>query len=297
MKLNIPMITTWIIDFSLLGAYCCFAIYFIKDNFNPVTAIIAIFAMVFWTIMHDHIYWILFENLLAPEKLKLRYDFHLVKCTLKISTTIAVITALDVYGGNFHFEWNGLETVLLIIFEYNFMIQAKDNTSMRFIHSWMHKKENYWIHEHHHIVTADCQTAATFHFDLLDVFLENICGTILMRLFYFSLGKTASIHLLSYIIVIWSDQMGHSMNPYVPCFMNPIFDYILKINCVHNLHHLLGAAYYMTTPYNHLYDPDSANKDLEKYNKRLKTNVSFNFLLDDDCCQLNDETLSKMKKA
>jgi len=295
MKLNIYLLATFGIDYIMTALFIAITTYFCADNLNIYNGCACVQLMIIWTILHDHIYWLLFPQILAKEKVNFKYSFDLLFCTLKLAAVFGALVMLDVHTEGYYFNWKGVETLLLIYFEYNFMYQAKDNTSMRFAHAWMHKEENYWMHKHHHESEGDCQTATTFHFDLLDLFLENISGTVLLKVFYVAIGKTPSIHLLSFLLMVWSDQMGHSLNPYSPSFFNPVLDWYMKPNIYHNLHHLIGASYYMSTPYCHLYDPQSLVNDLEKYNRKLKTNISFDLFLDDNVTQLADDITPKGK--
>ncbi len=285
MKLNYPLVLTWILDYILLTIFIVGAFYFVDEDLTMLKGMVLIQAAILWAIIHDHIYWLLLPNVIAKEKVDFRYNFQLVLCTIKLVLFFTAVVVFEIYNGAFYLNWKGIETLVLVYFEFNFMLQAKDNISLRFLHPWMHKQENYWIHVHHHESVGDCQTATTFHFDLLDVILENVSGEILIKVFYFLLGKPTSIHILSYFLLVWCDVMEHSMNPYVPVFFNPILDWYMKGNLVHNLHHVIGAAYYMSTPYNHIYDPESMYKDLDKYNKLLKTSISFELLLEDDVTQ------------
>lgn len=289
MKLNWPLVLTYLIDYSMTAIFIYGSVLFLDGRLNIWNGFVTVQAMILWTILHDHIYWLIFPDIIAKEKMNFRYDVHLVLCTLKLGVVFGLIVMLDIHTEGYYFEWKGMETLLLLYFEYTFMYQAKDNTSMRFAHAWMHKTENYWMHKHHHESEGNCQTATTFHFDLLDVFLENISGTVLIKVFYYAIGKTPQIHLLSFLLMVWSDQMGHSMNPYSPSFFNPVLDWYMKPNIYHNLHHLIGGAYYMSTPYCHLYDPSSLVKDLEKYNRKLKTNISFDLFLEDHVTQKANE--------
>ena len=83
------------------------------------------------------------------------------------------------------------------------------------------------------------------------------------------------------MFAVWQDGNVHSENPYTQAIGNPILDYYLKLNIVHNLHHAYpnSPKYMIVYKWDHLYSSKDRNDDIQFYNKIMKTNVNFSFFL------------------
>jgi len=205
------------------------------------------------------------------------------KGILSIWVEYYLAMVLGGYVGFFHWNYTTFwETYLEISLQYWAMTFLKDFTSLKFLHPWMHKPENYWIHKNHHKVHHELNVLHTYRIDRIDVFLENAIGPVLLVIFqYLLLGKT-SVHLLAFFFLNHHDAVIHSVNPYTVVHFNPIIDFYFKPNIEHNLHHITQEDYYMFNSWRH-FDRKLLEADVAKYNELLGTNVSFDlFIVDND---------------
>jgi len=161
------------------------------------------------------------------------------------------------------------------------MYLGKDFTTMRFLHAKMHTPKWYHTHEVHHKIGANVQIINSFHFDTIDVFLENLIGPFIGIAFNYITYGTLTVHFISFMYLVWSDTLVHSLNPYTATFGSPITDYLMKPNVEHNLHHMLVNKYFMANSMEHLFVKGKLEKDLALYNKICETKFSYNLYLDE----------------
>jgi len=137
-------------------------------------------------------------------------------------------------------------------------------------HRWMHEKA-YFIHKKHH---ESCTSLVSFLFpriDLLDTLLEFGAGMPLLIVLKKFLGLDPRMHLLTYnIFTLWGFQI-HSGNPYAVYFFNPFLDYLARPALFHGLHHAIQKGYYTFLPFSHFLSKENRHKDIELYNKHMKT--------------------------
>ena len=153
---------------------------------------------------------------------------------------------------------------------------------MYFVHPWMHKPENYWMHSHHHKVGVEVQANHAFSISNLDAFIENDIG---MFLFFFAkwmLGKPISVNLFSFIAIGWHDVIIHSLNPYSILHFNPLLEYFVKPTLEHNLHHMIQKDYYVFDSFKHLIDSKQLDYDVKKYNELCRTTICYDLFVTDD---------------
>jgi len=192
----------------------------------------------------------------------------------------SVIPALCAYYGFMHArfdETSWLKTHANVSMDYYLINMIKDNTSMRFLHPWMHKRENYHLHKHHHVGNKNMTQIHAFAIGIADFNIEFGVGSVLALLAKYAVfGGVPSLHLLSFMFSGWTDSNIHSLNPYTQAIGNPVLDYVLKLNIVHNLHHAYerNEKYMTVWPLHHL-SPAGRRADIERYNSLMKTNVDF----------------------
>jgi len=148
----------------------------------------------------------------------------------------------------------------------------KDITSMYFLHALMHTPKWYSMHKYHHSITKEMSQAYGGYFDVLDIMLENAFGVLILLPLRYLLYGDASFHMMSYIVVFWLDFTSHSANPYTATFLNPILDYLMRPNVVHNLHHAVINDYFTLIPFYHI-SPARRKADLEVYNSKFETEI------------------------
>jgi len=228
-KLNFPMIATFVIDYSLVISFFSFYFYYNANCLTPAKAVITLWINTFYTLFHDHLHCYLFPQVIAKEKLNYKYTWaHIWDC-VSLMSNFSVILALETYYGVFHWRYTTfIPTMMEISFEYWCITLVKDYTMMHFVHPWMHKEENYWLHKHHHIVRTEVQGIHAFSIDFLDGFIENLIGPFLyMIILYFIKGKV-EVNLCTYFLTGYADVNVHSLNPFTVVHFSPILEYFHK---------------------------------------------------------------------
>lgn len=84
-------------------------------------------------------------------------------------------------------------------------------------------------------------------------------------------GPTSKVHFLTYGLVMLKGVQGHSGNPYASYFFVPVLDYLIRPPLAHNLHHVIQSDYYSSKQEVHVCNPEARRKDIDLYNKHLKT--------------------------
>ena len=292
-RLNIPYVVTIVMDYAWMSTFWLFA-YAVASSSDGKLAPLAAAACVAFTIVvnstREQLYSIVLRPYLAKGKTDFRMANHPDYWSDVVVTSLYLI-AIGYVGailGIMHCRFDSVNvwnTVLTVSMDYWLVNIVKDNISMRYIHPWMHKRENYWIHKRHHLGNKDmCFLPGAFVFDLLDLTVEFGVGSVLALLVkYFILGTEPSIHILSFMFAAWTDGNVHSMNPYSQAVGNPLLDWRMKLTVVHNLHHAVPTdPKYMTVfPMHQLFSSASLQEDVQLYNRIMKTNVNFQILLDD----------------
>jgi len=301
MKLNIPYVTTIVMDYCYTASlvYVCYKLAatptaVVEDGdaeppaLNPWMAMLCAFYMLLLGAVREMVYLSLLRPYLSPNKTKFNLLVDgpkLLTDIAKTTFTICAIPALSAFGGTMHFCYNPedglLKNVLVVSFDYWLINLLKDNLSMRFLHSWMHKPKNYWLHKHHHTGNRNMVVLHGYAIDFVDLMIEFGIGSMIALVAKkYVLGMNPSLHLMSFIFSGWTDSNVHSSNPYTQSIMNPILDAYLKLNICHNLHHAFenDSKYMVVFPYHHLISSER-KADIEKYNKIMKTNVDFRIFI------------------
>lgn len=146
------------------------------------------------------------------------------------------------------------------------------NIFMMVGHKWLHDKM-YFLHKKHHKVSNKClMVFGSSTFDLLDLVIEfgaGVPGLIIVKKILF--GSSSKVHFMTHGLVLLKGFQGHSGNPYSPYFFVPVLDYLVRAPLCHNLHHVIQNDYYSNVPHLHLFNPEARKKDIDLYNKHLKT--------------------------
>lgn len=313
MKLNTLYATTIAFDYAcmasiVLFAYVCFGCG--HDNTNAATdqkvapvwmlGLLCGLYPCFLNPFREFVFSRLFPLHFAKVKTSASVQELLAKFASEVvwtSAMISAIPALAVYfgimqggfvSGDDNSNWIS-KTLVAVSLDYWLINLIKDNTSMRFLHPWMHEKENYWIHKHHHTGNKNTTLVHAFAFTLVDLVIEFGIGPVLALGVKYVLyhnhnagdGLFPTLHVLAYMFSIWTDGNIHSMNPYTQAIGNPVLDFLLKPNIVHNLHHSCETdPRYMTVfPFHH-FRPSDRQADVAKYNKLMNTNVDFRLFIE-----------------
>lgn len=240
-----------------------------------------------------------FKDKSAHRRGVLYHIFYYVKTSLVV---VPLAVALQVYIGMFHFSplmdtvaivgegqwWEFKITCLAYVyFEFFAMSFIKDALSMNVFHEIMHRQA-YFLHKTHHLPMKELSMVNIYYFDVLDIVIENAVAPAFLLLLKLGLCPGAagpvSIHWCSYIILLCTDGLIHSISPYSIGFYNPILDSLLKCNISHNLHHALNIGHYTIWPWHQLagiarYDAHSKQNldssiatDMATYNRVFNTN-------------------------
>jgi len=281
--LNYPMIATFIIDYSLnFGLFFVF-FYFCANNLNIVNATVIGMMHMLLSVFHDPLHALLFPKMISKAKLNYKFTSNDYWEIFKVYIQGTIIIAIAVYYGIVHFDYTTFyQTYMEIAVEYWIMILLKDYTSMYFLHQWMHKPENYWIHKHHHLVGVEVQGNHAYSIGPLDVFLENECALFLYGFAKWLIYGSLRIHFAAFAFVGMHDVLVHSLNPYSPVHFNPLLEYFHKPTLEHNLHHMIQKDYYVFDSFRHVFDLKTRDQDLAKYNELCKTTICFDLFVDED---------------
>lgn len=315
-NINVPYVTTIVVDYLLLLSIIVVAyVLAADDRCTAPTAGLATLYLPFLNTTREQLYWWLFRSRtgdLAQIKTSWRMTAHpewygdVLKTTALVVLGVAAMahwdmvhcriiwaaTADDVEDDVEDYSDDGerygsssnsalLISMFVICRDYWTINLLKDNITMRYIHPWMHKRENYWMHKRHHAIRRSTNLWGSFFFDPLDLFVEFQIGGALALLFNAVVfGGRPSVHLLSLLFSIWTDANVHSENPYSQCIGNPVLDWYLKPNICHNLHHAFenDPRYMVVWPFHH-FRRRGLEADVAKYNRAMKTEVNFRIFL------------------
>jgi len=275
------MIITEILDYSLMSSFMFTLFHFAPKQLTSFYAVTAIMSLLILLIGRDHFYNVIFYEHIAKEKREYKTTRDNYLTMIKIMALFSFSAGFGAYNGLYVLEWKGFETALLISFEYWFITQVKDVLMMQYVHKWMHEFSSlYWLHKHHHTSCENLQVLTAFHFDILDVLIENLCGPIMLCLYYYYTSGVVYVNFASFLFVIWSDGLIHSLNPYSVILFNPLLDYLMKPNISHQLHHMLQKGDYMIHPWKHVLSPLTLKDDINQYNKICGTKVNYDLFID-----------------
>lgn len=293
-KINTAYVSTIVLDYCWIASFLLvfYGIAADTSSYSPMKKALCngltTLYLPFLNTAREQLYWILHKGSFSEFKTKWRMADHMSFVSDVIISTSCVTfgIALMSYHGMlethlFDVEGGLLQTMFIVSRDFWIINLLKDNTCMRYIHPWMHKRENYWLHKQHHKGRKDLNYIHAFVFDLFDLVIEFLIGGVLALAFNKVVFGKASVHLVSLMYCLWCDGNVHSENPYSQCVGNPILDYYLKLNICHNLHHAAETdSKYMTVmPYHHV-SSTAREFDVARYNKIMKTNVDYRFLLD-----------------
>ena len=217
----------------------------------------------------------LWRKFISPYKLNSwPYSWHRSFDHISTSTPFLFFGAL----GLFLSGWVSCESfknpkiLLQVLFESALVSDVITETFMTYGHKWLHEKA-YFLHKKHHKASTRClMSFGTTTFDLFDMVIEFGGGVplfiIVKRLCF---GPTSKVHFLTYGLAMLKGIQGHSGNPYASYYFVPVLDYLIRMPLAHNLHHVIQSDYY-NTPHGHFsFNQEARRKDIDLYNKHLKT--------------------------
>ncbi|CAJ1967194.1 unnamed protein product [Cylindrotheca closterium] len=198
----------------------------------------------------------------------------------QMSCAVGFLTYIGAFTPTFvHDKSNLLDWTLALSTAYGeFWILSwlKDVTSMHFVHRLMHNKNYKYLHRIHllhHSHTTNLNNINGALLEPVDLFLENTIGPLLLVVLKCLSGYPPKISLISFLYSISAEGSNHSLNPYSISYYFPPVDFFLKGNLAHNLHHTSPNGHFHAQPWHHLWE--GYHKDLEAYNRIMKTKVEF----------------------
>jgi len=281
-KINFPLVFTQVADNVMFySTFAAFFYFMSNENFTPLKAYISFNTLMIVVNLHDLLYRKLFPNVLAKVKTETPYTwmdlYHVVRVMSIVYGLAMVVLA---YCGVLHFEYKGfLQTTIKVMFEYWVISFCKDFTTMKFIHPLLHTPKYYYLHELHHSVSKNLHIGNALHIDIIDVLIEHLVGIVFAIGLNYVLYGTPSVHMASFLYIMWTDIVNHSLNPYSASYANPVLDYLMKPCIEHNLHHVLQTEYYMFNSFEHLLTKGRLAKDLSKYNQIFDTKISYDLYI------------------
>lgn len=293
-KINTVYASTIIFDYIFIASFLLIfaAVAADTSDSDPAKkALCAGLCMFYMPIMYtvrEQFYWIMHKGSFSEFKTKWKLMdqnrfFRDIIITVSLVVSGVSFLAYKGFVDCYLFNRDGgmIKSLLIMSRDYWMINLIKDNICMRYVHPWMHKRENYWLHKHHHKGRRDCNVMHAFVFDTFDLFVEFLVGSIFALMANKLLFGSVSVHLVSLMYCVWTDSNVHSENPYSQCIGNPILDYFFKLNICHNLHHASESEskYMVVYPYHH-WNSVEREKDVEKYNKVMRTAIDFKFILD-----------------
>ena len=241
-KLNWPMILTFILDYLWVGIVYSFY-FWINLNNMTFSSVFLTFSLGFVSLyLRESINFYFFANNISKAKLNYKFTFEDYFDTIKLYFQYLIVFWLGAQIDLFHCRYTDFySTYLEITVQYWGMTLLKDFTTMKFLHPWMHKPKNYWIHAHHHKIGIELNAFHTYRIDFIDAFIENLIGPFLYVLSQYIFGGKLEVHFIAFLFTAWADTFVHSVNPYCIIHFNPILEYWCKPNLEHNLHHIFSG--------------------------------------------------------
>uniref|UniRef100_A0A0G4GD20 Fatty acid hydroxylase domain-containing protein n=1 Tax=Chromera velia CCMP2878 TaxID=1169474 RepID=A0A0G4GD20_9ALVE len=281
MKLNKPLLVTWATDYLLV------AVLFILNHHGPderltwLGSILAVLSFIVATNLRDEL-WVRLgaDTYVSKHKKEKSVTVEDVLFVFQQLALFLPMTATLTLVGIFHYRSEGPWTILRVLYEFYSMILFKDQVSMRFGHTWMHTPAGWQHHKGHHYGKKNLRLILAYHGNQwVDLNIETLSGPLLLMLFNTLLFGNPSIHLASWLLIVWADHEAHSANPYSIAYLNPILDWLFLHNVGHHLHHVFVDTNMFFVPYHHL-NGSRRKQDLEKYNKTMGTEVDFSLFVE-----------------
>ena len=269
---------TSLIDYLVVGALLLFwdSIGRLEDgSLCPFTAAGTLFVGLVVMSVKDEIQCrFLWRKFISPYKLNSwPYSWHRSFDHISTSALFVFLSGLGMFlSGQLSCESiKNPKNLLQVLLESILVSDVTTHISMIFGHKWMHEKA-YFLHKKHHKASNKClMSFDATTFDLLDMVIEFGGGVPLLIIFKtLCFGPTSKVHFLTYCLGLLKGIQIHSGNPYASFFFVPILDYLVRAPLAHNLHHVIQSDNY-SNPYSHSFNPEVRRKDIDLYNKHLKT--------------------------
>ena len=152
-----------------------------------------------------------------PTRQKVNYKYRFEHCMefFKIMLVLSATLSLGLNFGIFHCNYTSFFPTVLEIYTTFWMITLiKDYVVMYWVHPWMHKEENYWLHKTHHSFRSEVQVIHAFVIDTFDGFIESFTSPFLYALLLYVIYGSAEIHICGFFMTGWADVIVHSLNPF-----------------------------------------------------------------------------------
>lgn len=268
-------VATALIDYGTVGCLCLFwdRVCRLEDgSLCPFTAVCTFLLQGAVMPIKDEIQCrFVWRKFVSPYKLNSwPYSWRSLFDQLSSSVPFALLSLLSLcFDGSVSFEALSAEVVFRVWLEARATIAITD-FMMHFVHRWMHEKA-YFLHKKHHEGNSDLMSSQNTTFDLLDLLAEFGAGLPVLLATKKLLGLDPTIHLLSHNLILLFGFQHHSGNPYAVYLFNPVLDYLARSTLCHNLHHAIQRDYHLFVPYSHFVSAKNRKKDIDKYNKHMKT--------------------------
>ena len=272
-------LVTLLIDYFVVGALLLFwdSIGRLEDgSLCPFTAAGTLLVGVAVMSVKDEIQCrFLWRKFISPYKLNSwPYSWHRSFDHISTSASFLFLGALGLFLSGFVSceSIKNPKVLLQVLLESTLVSEVFAHIFMIFGHKWMHEKA-YFLHKKHHKASNKCLMAfGTMAFDLLDMVIEFgggvPCLIVVKRMFF---GSTSKVHFLIFGFGMLKGIQDHSGNPYALHFFVPVLDNLIRTTLCHNLHHVVQSDYLSGKPGDHLFRPETRRKDIDLYNKHLKT--------------------------
>lgn len=206
LPLNWPMIITTIYTYFWMYSFGTIFLYTYGNTMSTLTAIKGAICVGALEVLHDHLSCVFFPHIIA----KAKQNYKLTRmCVFDIAKLYAFYSAAFYFMCSFsqlNMDWHGTSTLLTISLEYWGIMLIRDFGWMKYVHRLLHEKEGlYKLHKRHHLSREDIQVLTSFHFDLLDVFIENAVAPIALSCLKYVITGNHSVHYLSHAFAGFSD--------------------------------------------------------------------------------------------
>lgn len=230
------------------------------------------------SVRHQIWYWLKIGGFAIPSVVAIQTQYGLFTCE-PLNEIVTVVGEREWYECH-------VSRFFYVYMEFLVIMLVKDAVSMNVGHQLLHSVF-YSHHKTHHLPMKELSIVNAFYFDILDLFLADGIGPLLIILIKGLFGAPMQVHYAAYMLCVLCDQTCHSLNPYTCSFWNPFLDDIMRPTVSHNLHHALSKGHYTIWPIHHIYGVTSANmanpkrlggfdEDMKEYNKIYGTSFPTN---------------------
>jgi sterol desaturase/sphingolipid hydroxylase (fatty acid hydroxylase superfamily) len=155
------------------------------------------------------------------------------------------------------------------------ILLVKDMFFMNLFHRLMHTYPTLYIwHRTHHEVRRNSRFQLAYHTDLVNLLIEDAGAPFMIWLLLYLLGfDEVRIPIYSLQLLALFDGGIHSINPFTVLFWNPLADYWMNANIIHNIHHATNSRHFTTVPLHHLLTTQARKLDEMEYDRVMGTQL------------------------